>query len=120
MVGRNAYITQGSTTNNILLHELVPENELWIHPKPAGRLGIQQGDPVEVTSAVGKGKLKSRITEEIRPDTVYMDSGFGVLSKELSNIYGKGACIVDILEDRNDTISGNMAMHETMVTVRKI
>jgi len=120
VVGRNAYITQGSTTNNVLLHELLPENELWIHPKPAGRLGIQQGDPVEVISAVGKGKLKSRITEEIRPDTVYMDSGFGVLSKELSNVYGKGACIVEILEDRNDTISGNMAMHETMVTVRKI
>jgi thiosulfate reductase/polysulfide reductase chain A len=49
-----------------------------------------------------------------------MDSGFGVLSKGLSNVYGKGACIVDILEDFNDEISGNMAMHETMVTVRKL
>ena len=49
-----------------------------------------------------------------------MDSGFGVLSKGLSRVYGKGACIVEILEDYNDTISGNMAMHETLVTVRKV
>jgi len=120
VVGRNAYITQGSSTNNALLAELVPENELWLHPKPARNLAITSGDVVEVTSLVGKGRLKVRVTEEIRPDTVYMDSGFGVLSKGLSTVYGKGASIVEILEDRNDIISGNMAMHETFVTVRKI
>ena len=75
---------------------------------------------MEVASPVGKARLKVRVTEEIRPDTVYMDSGFGVLSKGLSKVYGKGACIVDVLEDHNDVISGNMAMHETLVTVRKI
>ena len=120
VVGRNAYITQGSSTNNALLAELVPENELWLHPKPAKGLSIGPGDWVEVASPVGKARLKVRVTEEIRPDTVYMDSGFGVLSKGLSNVYGKGASIVEILEDHNDTISGNMAMHETFVTVRKI
>lgn len=120
VVGRNAYITQGSTTNNSLLYELVPENTLWIHPKPAEKLGIKPGTMVEVASRVGKGELKARVTEEIRPDTVYMDSGFGVISKGLTRVYGKGACIVDILEDYNDRISGNMAMHETLVSVRKI
>ena len=120
VVGRNAYITQGSSTNNALLSELVPENELWLHPKPARTMAMASGEMVEVTSPVGRGRLKVRVTEEIRPDTVYMDSGFGVLSKGLSNIFGKGASIVEILEDHNDTISGNMAMHETFVTVRKV
>ena len=120
VVGRNAYITQGSTTNNALLAELVPENSLWLHPKPAGRLGISRGDTVEVASSVGSGRIKVRITEEIREDTVYMDTGFGVLSKGLSGIYGKGACIADILVDSSDKISGNMAMHETFVSVRKV
>jgi thiosulfate reductase/polysulfide reductase chain A len=120
VVGRNAYITQGSSTNNALLAELVPENELWLHPHSAKKLAIGPGDRVEVASPVGRGKLKARLTEDIRPDTVYMDSGFGVLSKGLSHVYGKGASIVDVLEDRNDKISGNMAMHETFVTVRKI
>jgi thiosulfate reductase / polysulfide reductase chain A len=120
VVGRNAYITQGSSTNNALLCELAPENTLWIHPRPAGKLGLQPGDSVEVASKAGKGTLKVHITEETRPDTVYMDSGFGVLSKGLSRVYGKGASIVEILEDYNDTISGNMAMHETIVSVRKV
>ena len=48
VVGRNAYITQGSSTNNPLLAELVPENTLWLHPIPAKRLGINPGDTVEV------------------------------------------------------------------------
>ena len=120
VVGRNAYISQSSSTNNLLLSELEPENTLWIHPKPAKKLGIEYGDMVEVKSPVGKGELKARVTEEIRPDTVYMDTGYGVLSTGLSNIYGKGACIAEILEDRADQVSGNMAMHETFVRVRKI
>jgi len=120
VVGRNAYITQGSSTNNALLHELTPENTLWVHPKPAGKLGIGHNDMVKVKSSVGAEKLKARLTKEIREDTVYMDTGFGVLSKGLSNVHGKGACIAAILEDHNDEISGNMAMHETMVTVQKV
>jgi thiosulfate reductase/polysulfide reductase chain A len=119
VVGRNAYITQGSSTNNRLLAELVPENELWMHPGAAEKLGIASGDTVEVSSSVGDEKLKVRITEETRRDTVYMDTGFGAISKGLSVVYGKGACISAVLEDRSDEISGNMAMHETIVTVRK-
>jgi thiosulfate reductase/polysulfide reductase chain A len=120
VVGRNAYITQSASTNNSLLWELERENSLWIHPAPAQRLGIRPGDTVEVNSTVGRGRLKARVTEDIRPDTVYMDTGFGVISKGLSKIYGKGACIAEVLEDPADDISGNMAMHETLVTINKV
>jgi thiosulfate reductase/polysulfide reductase chain A len=120
VVGRNAYITQSASTNNILLWELERENCLWLHPVPAKKLGIHHGDLVEVKSPAGKGRLKARVTEDTRPDTVYMDTGFGVISKGLSKIFGKGACIADVLEDPADEISGNMAMHETIVTVRKV
>jgi thiosulfate reductase/polysulfide reductase chain A len=110
VVGRNAYITQSASTNNALLWELEPENSLWIHPVPAKRLGIRHGKLVEVKSSAGKGRLKARVTEDTRPDTVYMDTGFGVISKGLSKIFGKGACIAEVLEDHADRISGNMAM----------
>ena len=120
VVGRNAYITQSASTNNALLWELEPENSLWIHPVPAKRLGIQHGKLVEVKSSAGKGRLKARVTEDTRPDTVYMDTGFGVISKGLSKIFGKGACIAEVLEDHADRISGNMAMHETFVSVSQV
>ncbi len=119
VVGRNAYITQSASTNNALLWELEQENTLWIHPAPAERLGIRSGDTVAVKSVAGQGRLKARVTEDTRPDTVYMDTGFGVISKGLSKIYGKGACIAEVLEDQADDISGNMAMHETIVSVNK-
>ncbi len=119
VVGRNAYITQSATTNNSLLWELQHENVLWIHPEPAKKLGIKPGDQVEVASPAGKGRLKAYVTGKTRPDTVYMDTGFGVLSEGLTKIFGKGACIVEVLEDYADRISGNMAMHETIVSVTK-
>ncbi len=119
VVGRNAYITQSASTNNSLLWELQKENTLWIHPKSARSLDIKNSELVNVKSSVGKVTIKARVTKETRPDTVYMDTGFGVLSKGLTNIFGKGACIAEVLEDRADKISGNMAMHETFVTVSK-
>jgi thiosulfate reductase/polysulfide reductase chain A len=119
VVGRNAYFTHCTTQNNSLLHELMPENSLWIHPKAASGLGIKEGDLVEVSSAAGKGELKASLKDGIREDTVYMASGFGVLSKGLTNIHGKGACMAEILEDFSDELSGNMAMHETFVKVAR-
>ncbi len=120
VVGRNAYITQSASTNNALLRELEPENALWIHPEPAKKMGISDQDMVEVKSSVGKDRLRARVTKDTRPDTVYMDTGFGVISKGLTHIFGKGACIAEVLEDHADTISGNMAMHETFVSVKKL
>ncbi len=120
VVGRNAYISQSASTNNALLCEIQDDNCLWIHPRPAAKLAIGPGDLVEVASPAGTQKLKARVTEEIRPDTVYMDTGYGVISKGLRNIYGKGACIAAVLEDRADRVTGNMAMHETLVSVTKV
>jgi len=120
VVGRNAYITQSASTNNSLLWELEQENSLWIHPDPARRLGIRNGEKVTVESRAGSDVLKALVTEKTRPDTVYMDTGFGAISKGLSKIFGKGACIAEVLEDYADAVSGNMAMHETLVTVSRV
>jgi thiosulfate reductase/polysulfide reductase chain A len=119
VVGRNAVITQSSSTNNSLLTEFQPSNRLWINPDRAKKLGIGDGDQVTVTSPVGKQKLAAKVTSETRPDVVYMATGFGVLSGGLSQIKGKGACIAEVLDDQMDELTGNMAMHETLVTVSK-
>jgi thiosulfate reductase / polysulfide reductase chain A len=119
VVGRTAVITQSSSQNNSLLQEFEPTNDLWIHPEPASRLAILHGDTVVVESAAGSQKIKANVTYQTRPDTVYMHTGFGVLSPALRNLKGKGASIAEVLEDEMDEITGNMAMHETIVTVRK-
>jgi thiosulfate reductase/polysulfide reductase chain A len=119
VVGRNAVITQSSSTNNSLLQEFQPDNRLWIHPEKAAQLGIADGDMVTVKSQVSQQKLAARVTSQTRPDVVYMATGFGVLSDRLGNLKGKGACIAEILDDQMDELTGNMAMHETLVTVSK-
>jgi thiosulfate reductase/polysulfide reductase chain A len=119
VIGRNAIFTHCTTQNNTLLNELMPENTLWIHPEAAKELGIRDGNMVSVQSKVGEGELRASYKPGIRKDTVYMASGFGVLSKGLTRIYGRGACVADIIRDAADELSGNMAMHETFVRVAR-
>ncbi|KMY66803.1 nitrate reductase [Desulfocarbo indianensis] len=118
VVGRNAVVTQSSSTSNSLLMEFQPTNHLWINPAAAKGLGIEDGDWVKVASPAGKQWIQAKVTDMTRPDTVYMETGFGVLSPQLA-AHGRGACIAQVLVDDFDQISGNMAMHETFVTVSK-
>ncbi|HXV22586.1 MAG TPA: molybdopterin-dependent oxidoreductase [Desulfuromonadales bacterium] len=117
LVGRHAYFTHGTTANNPYLHDIMPENTLWLNPREADRLGLTNGRLVRVRSAVGEETLKLEVTEKIRPDSVYLAHGFGVLSKGLTNVYGKGGCDAALIEEKTCPISGNVAMHETFVEV---
>jgi thiosulfate reductase/polysulfide reductase chain A len=117
LVGRNAYFTHGTTANNPYLHDLMPENTLWLNVAEAQKRGLKNGQTVRVKSAVGMETLKLEVTEKIRPDSVYMAHGFGVLSKGLTKIHGKGGCDAALIEDKACPISGNVAMHETFVEI---
>jgi len=118
IVGRHAYFTHGTTSNNQFLNELMPENTLWLNTKEASRQGLRNGMLVKVKSPVGEETLKLEVTDKIRPDCVYMAHGFGVLSKGLTTVYGKGGSDAALIESSHCPISGNAAMHETLVEVR--
>ncbi|MGM0425372.1 MAG: molybdopterin-containing oxidoreductase family protein [Thermodesulfobacteriota bacterium] len=119
VLGRTAFFTH-SNTNNELLTEFMQENTLHMHPEPAKELGLQDGDLVEVQSSSSKGRLKLELKDGIQKQTVYMATGFGSLSPRMSRVYEKGASITEVMEDYYDQITGNMAMHETLVKVRKV
>jgi len=99
--------------------EFQEENTLWMHPAAASRLGLEDKQRVFVSSEAGKVELALRLYEGIEPETVYMATGFGALSPGQRLVYQKGASIAEVLEDHSDFISGNMAMHETLVTVSR-
>jgi len=119
ILGRHAWNTHAGTQNNGYLHQIEKENRLWINTKEALRLGIKNGDYVIVKSKVGEQKVKAYVTEKIRPDCVFYSHGFGRISKGLSLVYNKGASQAAILEDKVEPISGNAAMHETFVEIKK-
>ncbi len=120
VLGRRAYYTHANNTNNPWLHEFAPENHLWINPEPAQRMGIQTGDLLEVSSRVGTVRIKARVTDEIRPDCVFMLHGFGKRSQWQKLAYDNGASDAQILETAWDQVSGNAAFHETFVNIRKV
>jgi thiosulfate reductase/polysulfide reductase chain A len=119
VLGRKGYFTHANQTNNPWLNEFYPENDLWIHPKPAADLGIRTGDLLEVASSAGSVKIKAKVTQEIRPDCVFMLHGFGKRSQWQKLVYGVGASDAVVLETAWDQVSGNAAFHETFVSVRK-
>ena len=77
--GKTAVHTQGHTTNNPLLSELMPVNKLTINTKQAKKLGISQGDLVEVASADHSycATVEAHVSDFIHPEAVFTTHGFG-------------------------------------------
>jgi thiosulfate reductase/polysulfide reductase chain A len=118
-VGRVAAHTHVSTQNNMYLSELYPENSLWINSRRAARLGIADGEPVNIASKRGTGTIKAFVTDLIHPDTVFMVHGFGHEAKEAERCYDKGVSDSVIQESITDRVGGSPALHDTFVTVEK-
>ena len=119
LTGKVGQHTQFATQNNLWLHQVYPENELWLNPKAAVERGIANGDLVKVTSDAGSVKIIVKVTEGIRPDCVWMSQGFGKISMGLKTAYGMGASDSDLHVTFTDPVSGGQALSQTFVTVEK-
>ena len=117
-VGRCAVHTHISTQNNPYLNELLPENRLWLNTEEASRLGIADGQTVEVSSNHGFGKLRAFVTDFIHPEAVFMLHGFGRQVPATTRCYGKGASDTTLQDNVTDMIGGSPGLHETFVRVR--
>jgi len=118
--GRVALHTHVSTQNNPYLHELCPENALWIHREPAEALGIRDGDRVEVASERGSGRMKAFVTDLIHPEAVFMVHGFGHEARRAARTCGRGVSDAVLQENVSDEIGGSPAFHHTFVSVRPL
>ena len=58
------------------LRKMAPEPVFEIHPDTALQYYISNGDPVEVRSSFGKIQLKACLTDNMRPDTIYIPQGW--------------------------------------------
>jgi thiosulfate reductase/polysulfide reductase chain A len=119
-VGRCAAHTHVSTQNNFYLHELVPENVLWINTRAAADLGVKDGSLVEVVSRVGAGRLKAKVTDAIHPEAAFMLHGFGKTVPAQTRCYLKGASDALLQEDISDRVGGSPAYDDTLVQVKAV
>ncbi|WP_051723999.1 molybdopterin oxidoreductase family protein [Micromonospora chokoriensis] len=67
-----AQYQSGTQTRRVAaLRRAAPEAFVELHPDLAARLGIDDGDPVRVTSRRGEFRAPARLSTGIRPDTVF-------------------------------------------------
>jgi thiosulfate reductase/polysulfide reductase chain A len=123
LYGRAPMHTFGRTQNNPYLFELMSENAVWVNPKVAKIWGFENGDYTYLKNqdgVVSRTPIKIRVTERIRPDSIYMVHGFGHngnMPKRMSRAYGKGASDIQLMTNiKIDPIVGSTGMRENFVT----
>ena len=120
--GRMPAHTFGKTTNNPLLFQLAPENQLWVNPLVATKWSIENEEYVRLASPTGviSNKIRVRVTERIGPDSVFMAHGFGHKSKRLRLTGGVGADDSELMSNvKIDPIMGGTGMRGSFVTFVK-
>jgi thiosulfate reductase/polysulfide reductase chain A len=122
ITGRAPGHTFSRTQTNPLLHDLMPENEIWVNTATAARLGIKNREYVKLKNQDGvlSNRIRVKATQRIREDTVYMVYGFGHRSKMLKTAYLKGASAGQLNSSyKTDPIMGATSIHTNFVSFVK-
>ena len=100
------------------LTTVVWDSWVEVHPKTAERLGLVEGDIVEVASKSGAIKTQVYVFPGIHPDAVSVPFGYG---HDGMGRYAKGvgANVFSILDPVFDQQTGELAINETRVKVTK-
>ena len=119
LVGRASVHTFGRTTNNKVLGEFFEENEIWINTIVAREFELKAGQYITLINQDGikSSPIKVKVTERIRPDSVYMVHGFGRQTEKMAYAYRKGAADNDLMSRVvTDPIMGATSLNTNFVT----
>jgi thiosulfate reductase/polysulfide reductase chain A len=122
ITGRSPVHTFSRTQSNPLLHDLMHENEIWVHAATAAAAGLVHGQYVQLKNQDGvvSNRIRVKATQRIRADCVYMVYGFGHTNKMLKSAYLKGASAGGLLTRYDtDPLMGGTSIHSNFVTFVK-
>ncbi len=120
--GRPAMHNHAHTMNNPVLHEIMPENTLWIHPQAAEPLGIKDGDLVTVQNEDYGVTGRVSFTTFIHPEAVFMYHGFGRTIPLQTRAYKRGMADQRLQKGflaRFDPVGGGNTLTECVVRVAR-
>jgi thiosulfate reductase/polysulfide reductase chain A len=120
--GRAPAHTFGRTINNPQLFELMPENVVWVHPAVAATLGVASGDYVQLENPEGRrsNRVRVRVTQRIRPDSVFIVHGFGHTDARQRLARNVGADDAALMHNvKLDPVMGGTGMRASFVTLVK-
>jgi thiosulfate reductase / polysulfide reductase chain A len=122
--GRAPLHTFGRTTNNRLLAEPFPENEVWINADAALSLPgfearpLANGEKVVLVNQDGARStpVRAKLTQRIRGDCVYMVHGWGQTARRQRYAFGRGASDASLTTRyKVDPIMGGTGMNVNFV-----
>ena len=100
----------------------MPENAVWVHPSAASPLGVVSGDYVQLENPNGvrSNRVRVRVTERIRPDSVFIVHGFGHTDERHRLARGVGADDAALMHNvKLDPVMGGTGMRASFVTLVK-
>ncbi|HKI99476.1 MAG TPA: molybdopterin-dependent oxidoreductase [bacterium] len=119
LIGRVPVHSFGRTTNNRVLTEIMSENHLWVNAVTARDFGLTNGQYVRVVNQDGvqSDPVKVKVTQRIRPDSVFLPHGFGRQTPKLHQAYHKGTADNDLITRIVvDPIMGGTSTNTNFVT----
>lgn len=120
--GKQAIHTHAMTANQPYLMAISRRYDLirlWMNKGRGAKLGIKDGEWVLMSSVVGEGRIRVRLTEGIHPSCVWLPSGYGVFSKHLKTAYDVGLSYNDFLPTLFDPTVGHAMSSEVVVKIKK-
>ena len=126
--GRAPLHTFGRTTNNRLLAEPYPENEVWVSAAAARALPgfedrpLASGERVVLVNQDGvrSTPVRAKVTERIRGDCVYLVHGWGQTARGLRYAHGRGASDSALTTRyKVDPIMGGTGMNVNFVRIER-
>jgi thiosulfate reductase/polysulfide reductase chain A len=120
LFGRSPVHTFSRTQTNPLLHELKPDNEVWVNADVARRFGLADGDWVRLKNQDGvvSNRVRVKATQRIRSDCVYLVHGFGRSARGIRPAYKQGASDNQLVTRYAvDPLMGGTGMNVNFVTL---
>jgi thiosulfate reductase / polysulfide reductase chain A len=118
--GRAPMHTFSRTANNPNLTDLMDENSVWVNPKVAKEWGLSTDQYIWLKNQDGiisDFRIKVRVTERIRWDSVYMVHGFGHAQKNMKRCFGRGVSDTQLISKTQvDPLMGGTGMRANFVT----
>jgi thiosulfate reductase/polysulfide reductase chain A len=122
ITGRAPGHTFSRTQTNPLLHDLMPDNEVWVNTATAAKLGLKNRDYVKLKNQDGvvSNRVRVKATQRIREDCVYMVYGFGHTNKMLKTAFLRGASAGGLNSHyATDPLMGATSIHTNFVALVK-
>ena len=121
--GKQAIMSHSFSNNHAYVLQIAKDynlERLWINADRAKKLGIKDGDMVEVTSPVAARRVRAKVTQRIHPESVWLPLGYGSVSPWQETSYGFGVNPNEFNAFAIEPISGTALLMEVVVKVRKV